>query len=365
MPHTTSMSNRTYGFHKASSRFGWQPPFVTGEIWDERVVLGHGAGGRKMHRLIRQVFLRHFGGRTLKRLEDAAVFRSPGRRLGLSTDSYVVQPLFFPGGDIGKLAVCGTVNDLAVMGAIPMQLSVGFILREGLKIETLERICSSIGRMARTVGLEVVTGDTKVIERGTDEGIYVNTTGVGSVPKDLRLGPELIRPGDRLLINGPIGEHEAAVALARGSYRFKGRIASDCAPLHRLTVRLLRAGGVRMMRDPTRGGLATTCNELADACGLGFILDEDAIPVSRSVRAVADLLGIEPLYMANEGKVLVVCAAKSATKLVHEIHRDAKGRNGRVIGEVVSEPQGVWLRTRVGSLRRLIMLEAEQLPRIC
>jgi hydrogenase expression/formation protein HypE len=283
----------------------------------------------------------------------------------MSTDSYVVQPLFFPGGDIGKLAVCGTVNDLAVMGAEPRQLSVGFILREGVELETVERICESIGKTAREAGVQVVTGDTKVIERGTDEGVYINTTGIGAVPRKLRLGAEQVRPGDALLINGPIGEHEAAIALARGSYRFRGRVRSDCAPLRRLIFGLVRAGGVRMMRDPTRGGLATTLAEFADATGLGFVIDEERVPVSRSVRAVAALLGLDPLYMANEGKVVVVAAAEKAARLVRQMREDPNDRQGLVIGKVVKEPAGVWLRTRVGSLRRLIMLEAEQLPRIC
>ena len=343
----------------------WQPPGVMGDIGDERIVMGHGAGGRKMHRLISKTFLRHFSNPILARLEDAAVFTAPGERLAMSTDSYVVQPLFFPGGDIGKLAVCGTVNDLSVMGAKPEQISLGFILREGVELKTMERICESIGKAAVKAGVAVVTGDTKVIERGEDEGVYINSTGVGVVSKRLRLGPEEVRPGDRILINGPVGEHEAAIGLARGSFKFRGRIKSDCADLSRLTAGLLRAGGVRLMRDPTRGGLATTCNELADSSGLGFILDEALIPVTKGVKAVAGLLGLEPLYMANEGKVVVVASGAKAGRLVQAMRGFQEGRAGRAIGEVVKEPQGVWLRTRVGSLRRLIMLEAEQLPRIC
>lgn len=359
------MSNRTDRTQRTYRGQERQPRYVTGEIRDEQIVLGHGAGGRKMHRLIRQVFLKHFASRTLARLEDAAVFPSPGTRLALSTDSYVVRPLFFPGGDIGRLAVCGTVNDLAVVGAQPRQISVGFIMREGLSIETVERVCRSIGKTAKEAGVEVVTGDTKVIERGTDEGLYINTTGIGVVRAGVRLGPEQVRPGDALLINGPFGEHEAAIALARGMFRFRGSVKSDCASLHRLCARLTETGGVRMMRDPTRGGLATTLAEFADATGLGFVVDEDVLPVSRPVRAVAELLGMEPLYMANEGKVLVVAAPDKAGRLVRTMRQERHGRQGRVIGRVVKEPAGVWLRTGAGSLRRLIMLEAEQLPRIC
>lgn len=340
-------------------------PFVGGEITDERVVAGHGSGGRKMHRLIRQVFLRHFGNPELDQLGDAAVFGQRGTRLAMSTDSYVVRPLFFPGGDIGKLAVCGTVNDLAVAGARPERLSAGFILREGLELVVLERVCASMARTARRAGVRIVTGDTKVLERGADEGIYVNTTGVGTVPAGLRLGPGLIRPGDALLVSGPLGRHEAAIALARGGFGFKGRVTSDCAPLGRSCAAALRAGGVRMMRDPTRGGLATTLNEIADQSGLGFIVDEALVPVTSAVRAIAALLGFDPLYMANEGTALVIADARRAGKVVAAMRGVKESRAARVIGEVVKEPSGVWLKTKLGSLRRLIMLEGEQLPRIC
>ncbi|OYD14938.1 hydrogenase expression/formation protein HypE [candidate division WOR-3 bacterium JGI_Cruoil_03_51_56] len=343
----------------------YEKRFVVGDIVDERIVMGHGAGGRKMHRLINKVFLKHFENPTLSKLEDAAVFRVNGRSLAMSTDSYVIQPLFFPGGDIGKLAVCGTVNDLAVMGANPGQISVGLIIREGVEMAVLERVCRSMGRTARKAGVEIVTGDTKVIERGTDEGLYINTTGVGNVSARLKLGPEQVKPGDILLINGGIGEHEAAIAIARGSFRFKANLESDCAPLHTLIRKLLLAGGIRMMRDPTRGGLATTLNEFATATGLGFIINEESVPISDGVMGVAELLGLDPLYMANEGKVVVVAAEKHCDRLVKTMHQDPHGRKGRRIGEVVDEPKGVWLRTRLGSLRPLIMLEGEQLPRIC
>ncbi len=342
-----------------------QPRYVKGDIVDERIVMGHGAGGRKMHRLIRKVFLVHFGNPVLDRLGDAAVFGLGRGRVAMSTDSYVVRPLFFPGGDIGKLAVCGTVNDLAVAGAEPRFISVGFIIREGVALTAIERVCRSMARAAKKAGVEIVTGDTKVIERGDDEGLYINTTGVGIVSAGLRLGPERIRPGDSLLVNGGLGEHEAAVAVARGSFRFRARLRSDCAPLNRLTRNLVRAGGVRMMRDPTRGGLATTLNEIVEATDLGFVIDEGLVPVPRAVKGVADLLGLDPLYMANEGKVVVIAVQKRAAALVRTMRADPFGRRARRIGAVVKEPKGVWLRTALGSLRPLIMLEAEQLPRIC
>jgi hydrogenase expression/formation protein HypE len=318
-----------------------------------------------MHRLIRNVFLKQFGSPALRRLADAAVLPQLRGRLVMTTDSYVVQPLFFPGGDIGKLAVCGTVNDLAVTGAEPRFISVGFVIREGLASDKLEAVCRSVGAACREAGVQVVTGDTKVIERGEDEGLYINTTGIGVLGPRVRLGPEFVSPGDRLLINGPIGEHEAAIAVARGRYRFRSKVQSDCAPLNRLIGPLLSGPGVKLMRDPTRGGLATTLNEFADATGLGFVLEEEILPVSRHVHGVAALLGLDPLYMANEGKVVAVADQKAAAGLLRRMQSSPLGRPAVRIGEVVRRPSGVWLRTRLGSLRRLLMLEGEQLPRIC
>jgi hydrogenase expression/formation protein HypE len=342
-----------------------QPLSVVGDIVDERIVMGHGAGGRKMHRLIRNVFVRQFGSRTLNRLEDGAVLEPLRGRLVMTTDSYVVQPLFFPGGDIGRLAVCGTVNDLAVMGAEPRFISVGFVLREGLEVKTLELVCGSIARACREARVEVVTGDTKVIERGGDDGLYINTTGIGTRRPGLKLGADQVRPGDAILLNGAIGEHEAAIAVARGAYRFRGKVRSDCAALSGLLGPLLSVPGLRLMRDPTRGGLATTLNEFAEVSGFGFIIDEEAIPMTAPVRGVARLLGLDPFYMANEGKVVVVVAEKSRASLLARMRRHRLGLKAARIGSVVRSPKGVWLRTRLGSLRPLIMLEGEQLPRIC
>jgi hydrogenase expression/formation protein HypE len=341
----------------------FNPPAVIGEIRDERVVSGHGAGGRKMHRLIQDVFLREFGSRALRRLEDGAVLPQQRGDIVMTTDSYVVQPLFFPGGDIGKLAVCGTVNDMAVMGAEPRYLSVGFVLRQGLKLEVLEQVCRSIGRTCRAAGVEVVTGDTKVIERGEDEGLYINTTGIGTRPKGARLGAEQVRPGDAVILSGVLGEHEAAVAVARGAYRFRGSVRSDCACLNGLVRSLPK--GIRLMRDPTRGGLATTLNEFAQAADLGIIIDAGAVSIPTPVRGVARLLGLDPLYMANEGKVVLAAAARASARVLAAMRRHRLGRRAARIGTVVESPKGVWLRTGVGSLRRLIMLEGEQLPRIC
>jgi hydrogenase expression/formation protein HypE len=342
-----------------------QPPVVVGPIRDDRIVIGHGAGGRKMHRLIRDVFMRHFASPELRRGEDSALVGVPSRRLSITTDSYVVQPLFFPGGDIGRLAVCGTVNDLAVTGAKPLFLSAGFVLREGLELGVLDRICRSMAATARKSGVRIVTGDTKVIERGTDEGLYVNTTGIGVRVARVHLGAEFVRPGDAILLNGPIGEHEAAVGIARGSFRFRARVKSDCAPLDSLILPLLGSSRVKLMRDPTRGGLATTLNEFAEATGLGFIIEEAALPLTREVRGVAALLGLDPLYMANEGKVVIIASARQSARLLARMRKHRLGRRSCDIGRVVRRPRGVWLHTRLDSLRPLIMLEGEQLPRIC
>jgi len=360
------------------------PPGIVGDIVDPRIVMGHGAGGRKMHRLITNVFLRNFGSPVLRKLADGAILPGFRAKMGtvpqsartrgtvpifssvvMTTDSYVVQPLFFPGGDIGKLAVCGTVNDLVVMGARPHYISLAFIIREGLEVTKLEAICRSIAAACRKAGVQVVTGDTKVIERGEEEELYVNTTGIGTLLPRANLGPERVKPGDAILINGPIGEHEAAIAVARGAYRFKGKAESDCAALDRLVLPLLAKPGVKLMRDPTRGGLATTLNELAEATKLGFIVEEAALPIASHVHGVAELLGLSPFYMANEGKVVVVAERRAEARLLAGMRKHRLGRQAASIGEVVKKPVGVWLKTRLGSLRPLIMLEGQQLPRIC
>jgi hydrogenase expression/formation protein HypE len=273
--------------------------------------------------------------------------------------------MFFPGGDIGKLAVCGTVNDLVVTGARPLYISLAFVIREGLEIAKLEAICRSIAATCRKAGVQVVTGDTKVIERGEQEELYVNTTGIGTLLPRAQLGPEQVKPGDSILINGPIGEHEAAIAVARGAYRFRGKAESDCAALGGLVLPLLAKPGVRLMRDPTRGGLATTLNEFAEASGLGFLIDEATLPIASHVYGVAELLGLNPFYMANEGKVVVIADRKAEARLLAGMRGNRLGRQAARIGEVVKKPEGVWLKTRLGSLRPLIMLEGEQLPRIC
>jgi hydrogenase expression/formation protein HypE len=330
--------------------------------------LAHGSGGRKMHRLINEIFLKYFNNPILARLEDSAevVDSQLKKRFALTTDAYVVQPIFFPGGDIGKLAICGTVNDLAVKGAHPKYLSASFIIREGFPLNDLERICRSMAEAARLAKIKIVTGDTKVIERSAQNEIYITTSGVGIYNNDYQLGAEMITPGDSVLINGGIGEHETAIILARGQFGFKADIKSDCAPLNHLIANLVKTSNkIRMMRDPTRGGLATTLNEIAEKANLGIIVDETKIIVKPIVKGICELLGFDPMYLANEGKVVIIAARSDEKKLLAQLRKNHLGRNANIIGEVMKEPKGVWVKTKLGSTKPLLMLEGQQLPRIC
>ncbi|MEO0092910.1 MAG: hydrogenase expression/formation protein HypE [candidate division WOR-3 bacterium] len=337
----------------------------------DQITLAEGAGGRRMRRLIEEMFLKYFDDPILARLEDSAEITEPklSKRFAFTTDSYVVQPIFFPGGDIGKLAICGTVNDLAVKGAIPKYLAVSFIIREGFPISHLERICHSMARVAQKVRVRIVTGDTKVIESNPSQAeIYITTSGVGVYPDWLQdsFGAEKIKVGDLILINGGIGEHETAVLLARGQFDFKAKLKSDCAPLSNLIGELLKnCNGIRMMRDPTRGGLATTLAEIAESADLGLIVDEKKIIIKPVVQGICELLGLDPFYLANEGKVVIVAEKKSAGKILTYLRKNELGRAGGIIGEVTAEPKGVWLKTKLGSLKPLLMLEGQQFPRIC
>ncbi len=332
------------------------------------ILLAHGSGGLLTHELIREVFLRCFANPALAALDDAAALPPlPLGRLALTTDSYVVQPLFFPGGDIGKLAVCGTVNDLAVTGATPLYLTCGFILEEGLPLETLERVVDSMAAMAREAGVQIVTGDTKVVERGAANGLFINTAGVGVIPPGVELGPARLRPGDVLLVNGPVGDHGAAVMLAREGLNFRTDLQSDCAPLNRLIAALLEAApsAVRCMRDATRGGLATVLCEWAES-GVGIEIEETAVPVRDPVRAVSEFLGLDPLYSANEGTLTLAVAPEAAELALAALRAHPLGREAAIIGRVTAEHAGrVVLRTPYGARRILQILTGAQLPRIC
>ncbi|HEX29612.1 TPA: hydrogenase expression/formation protein HypE [Candidatus Poribacteria bacterium] len=332
------------------------------------VLLGHGSGGRLTHELIGDLILKKLQNPILQRLEDSAIFSFNGIRLAFTTDSYVVKPIFFPGGDIGKLAVCGTINDLAVSGAVPRYISCGLILEEGFSMENLGKILDSMAKVAAEAGVEVVTGDTKVVERGKADGIFINTSGVGFIPEGIRLGMEEIRAGDLILINGPIGDHGIAVLSMREGIQFEAEIVSDCAPLNGLIARLISevGDGIRFMRDPTRGGLATTLKEIAEGTGLGVEADETAIPINEAVRAACEILGLDPMFVANEGKVVLVIEPESAPKALQIMREHPLGAGSAAIGKITADHPGqVHLKTEIGSKRMIDMLVGEQLPRIC
>ena len=333
------------------------------------VVMAHGGGGRMSQRLVRDLFLEAYGGEELRRLGDGAVLDvGSAGRVAFSTDSYVVSPPFFPGGDIGSLAVHGTVNDLAMCGARPVALSVGFILEEGFPVEKLWRIAESVRDAARASGVEVVTGDTKVVDRGKGDGVFINTSGIGVVPEGVDVGPHRIRAGDAVVVSGPVANHGIAILSLREGLEFETVLETDSAPLSGLTSALLdRFGeGVRCMRDPTRGGVASALNELSAAAGEGILLDEASLPVDEQVRGACEILGLDPLYVANEGKALFIvddAVADDAVALLREL---PYGAGAARIGSVVDDHPGrVFLRSRIGGRRVVEMLSGEQLPRIC
>ena len=329
---------------------------------DDIITLDYGSGGKKTATLIDEIIIPELGNNTLNSLGDGAILDG---QLAFSTDSFVVSPLFFPGGDIGKLCVCGTVNDLAMCGAEPKYLSLALIIEEGLPTESLRRIVASIKAAAESAGVAVVTGDTKVVERGRGDGVYITTSGIGVV-RYPGLGPERVRPGDAVLISGTAGDHGAAVMLARDGL-MEGEIRSDCAALNGLARAVLESGAdVKVLRDPTRGGVATTLCEFAESAKLGIELDEAAIPVRGDVSAACALLGLDPLYCANEGKMLAVVAAKDEERALAAMRSVPEGKNAAIIGRVISERPGkVVLRTAMGGGRILQKLAGAQLPRIC
>jgi len=330
--------------------------------------LGHGAGGKQMDELIGRIITPLFG-MTGGPLEDAAQLDITALgvgRLALTTDSYVVSPLQFPGGSIGHLAVNGTVNDLAVSGAQPLYLSCGLIMEEGLLIETLVDVLSDMAEAAQAAGVRIVTGDTKVVERGHGDGLFINTAGVGWVPDGVDLGIHRIRAGDKLILSGPLGEHGAAILIARGELALESDIQSDCQPLNRLVATMLEAGGVHAIRDVTRGGLGSVANEFAQGSGLGLMIDESAIPVPPEVHGFCDVLGLDVLYLANEGKLLAAVAPETVEAVLSAMRTLPEGAQAAVIGEVVDDHAGrVVVRTEFGSHRILDKLVGEQLPRIC
>ncbi|HLI40215.1 MAG TPA: hydrogenase expression/formation protein HypE, partial [Streptosporangiaceae bacterium] len=336
-------------------------------VREDRITMSHGAGGKATHTLIEAVFLEAFRNPLLEPMEDAASLRLGDSRLALTTDSYVVSPLFFPGGCIGDLAVNGTVNDLAVAGATPRFLSAGFILEEGFPVADLSRIAEAMRDAAAAAGVAVVTGDTKVVERGKADGCYINTAGVGVIERGVALGVARARPGDAILVSGPIGDHGVTIMLARGELDIEADISSDTAPLAGLAAALLDAvPGVRAMRDATRGGVATILNEIARSAGVGVLVSEDDIPVRPAVRGAAELLGIDPMYVACEGRMVAVVEAGQAEAALAVLRAHPLGEQAAVIGEVTGESPGiVRLKTAFGGTRIVDLLVGDPLPRIC
>ena len=333
---------------------------------EDKILLAHGSGGKLSHDLVKQNFVPLFDNALLNRLDDSAVFELKGR-LAFTTDSYVVNPIFFPGGDIGKLAVCGTVNDLSMMGAVPKYLSIALIIEEGLAMSDLRKIMESIRKSAKEAGVKIVTGDTKVVNKGCADKLFINSAGVGIVPSGVDISGSNARVGDKVILSGSIGDHGIAVISQREGLQFSSSVKSDCAPLNRLVAEMLDSGAeIHCMRDPTRGGLASTLNEFASSSNVGIRIEEDSIPVHEGVQAACELLGFDPLYVANEGKLVAVVAAKGAEKLVGVMRRNKYGKEAAIIGEVVSEHSGrVILKTGMGASRIVDMLVGEQLPRIC
>jgi hydrogenase expression/formation protein HypE len=332
------------------------------------VVLAHGGGGKLSRLLTEGLFLPAFDQPELNRLHDGASFDSPGGRLAFTTDSFVVRPLFFPGGNIGSLAVHGTVNDLAMCGARPVALSVGFILEEGYPMADLWRIAVSMGGAARDVGVPIMTGDTKVVDRGKGDGVFINTSGIGVIPAGVEIAPTRAAPGDAVLVSGPIASHGIAIMSLREGLEFETTLCSDSAPLWDPVRQLLETLGedVHVLRDPTRGGVASALNEIASSAGVGIRLEEAAIPVEPEVRAACELLGLDPLYVANEGKLLAIVPATRADEALETLRQHPLSAGSARIGQVVADHPGrVVLRSRVGGLRVVQMMSGEQLPRIC
>jgi hydrogenase expression/formation protein HypE len=333
----------------------------------DRILLGHGSGGKLSAELLRDVFLPVFRSPVLGRLDDQATLSVGADRLAFTTDSFVVKPLFFPGGDIGSLAVHGTINDLAMGGAEPLYLSAAFIIEEGFAISELARIAASMGAAAEAAGVEIVTGDTKIVDKGKGDGVFINTTGIGCVPDGLHLSAAGARPGDRVLLSGFIGDHGIAILSARENLGFDAPVESDSAALHTLVRDMLRAAdGIRCMRDPTRGGLSSTANEIAAQSNVGVELNETAIPVREAVRGACELLGFDPLYVANEGKLVAIVAPESADAVLAAMRAHPLGRDAAIAGTITDRHPGmVTMKTAFGTSRIVDMLTGDQLPRIC
>src|SRR6476620_4140536 len=333
----------------------------------KQIVLAHGSGGKLSHQLIEKLVLPQFSNDLLAPLHDGAIFSLGNERLAFSTDSFVVSPIFFPGGDIGKLAVHGTVNDLAMCGARPLYLSASFILEEGLPMEDFWRVVQSMRAAADDAGVKLVTGDTKVVDRGKADKIFINTSGIGIVPNEVNIQPARATAGDKIIISGPIAVHGIAIMSVREGLEFETEIASDTAPLHQLVDALIAAGiDVHVLRDPTRGGVSSALTEIAQTANVGMLLNESTIPISEEVKGACEILGLDPLYVANEGKLLAIVAASKADRVLAAMQSHPLGREAAIIGEVTDDHPGfIMMKTRVGGKRVVDMRSGEQLPRIC
>jgi hydrogenase expression/formation protein HypE len=331
------------------------------------IVLAHGSGGKLSHQLMEKLVLPQFRNELLEPLGDGAVFSIGSQRIAFSTDSYVVSPIFFPGGDIGKLAVHGTVNDLAMCGARPLYLSVGFILEEGTAMADFWRVVQSMREAADAAGVMLVTGDTKVVDRGKADKIFINTSGIGAIPEGINITPSRAQPKDKIILSGAMAVHGIAIMSRREGLEFESEIASDTAPLNGLVETILAANkDVHVLRDPTRGGITSALTEIAQAAKVGMLLNEEAIPISEEVKGACEILGLDPLYVANEGKLLAITAASEADRVLAAMQSHPLGREAAIIGEVTDDHPGfVMMKTRVGGKRVVDMLSGEQLPRIC
>jgi len=334
-------------------------------IMEDKILLAHGSGGKLMHDLI-QSFMPHLANPILEKMDDSAVFEASGK-MAFTTDSYTVNPIFFPGGDIGKLAVCGTVNDLAMSGAKPLYLSLALIIEEGLPVADLKKIVASIAKTAAEAGVKIVTGDTKVVGKGGADKIFINTAGVGQVPEGVDISAANAKPGDKIILSGNIGDHGIAVMSQREGLKFNTPIPSDCAPLNGLVTNMLAVTkDIRCLRDPTRGGLAVTLNDFAEKSGAGITLEESKIPVAKAVLAACELLGLDPLHIANEGKLAAIVPAGKAEAVLNAMKRHKYGKNAVIIGEVTGEHAGrVVMKTALGASSIVDMPVGELLPRIC
>jgi hydrogenase expression/formation protein HypE len=333
----------------------------------DKITLAHGSGGTMMRELIDDVFVREFAEEALARLDDAAALPFPGGRIAMSTDTYVVHPVFFPGGDIGRLAICGTVNDVATSGATPLYISVGFVLEEGFAIADLRRILESMRDAAKEAGVHIVTGDTKVVEKGHGDGVFINTAGVGSLADGVDLSGSYVKPGDRVLLSGTLGDHGIAIVSTREGLEFETTIETDAAPLNALIANVLAAApDTRCFRDPTRGGLASTLNEFAEASKVSITVEETAVPVKAQVRGASEMLGYDVFQVANEGKMVAIVPAEQADAALAAMQASPYGADAAIIGEASAENPGrVYVHTAFGATRIMDMLVGEQLPRIC